>query len=128
MKKSALIEVHLFLISVLFVLLATGCKKDNDDSTVTDIDGNVYNTVAIGSQVWMKENLKTTKFKDGAAIPNVTSDSEWGSTITPDSVGTIMIRLQIKINTMPYITGTLPILENCALKGGVFLLMPIGRS
>ncbi len=58
MKKSALIEVHLFLISVLFVLLATGCKKDNDDLTVTDIDGNVYNTVAIGSQVWMKENLK----------------------------------------------------------------------
>ncbi len=83
MKKSPLIEIHLFVISVLFVLLATGCKKGNDDSTVTDIDGNVYNTVVIGSQVWLQENLKTTKFKDGSAIPNVTSDSEWGSINTP---------------------------------------------
>ncbi len=84
MKKSLLIDVYLLIISVLFVVLATSCKKDSDDdSTITDIDGNVYNTVAIASQVWLKENLKTTKFKDGAAIPNVTSDSEWGSINTP---------------------------------------------
>jgi uncharacterized protein (TIGR02145 family) len=45
--------------------------------TVTDIDGNTYNSVQIGNQVWMSENLKVSRFKNGSEIPYVLSDSEW---------------------------------------------------
>ncbi len=44
-------------------------------TTVPDIDGNVYNTVLIGSQCWMKENLKVEHYRNGAAIPTGTGHS-----------------------------------------------------
>lgn len=50
--------------------------------TVTDIDGNVYNTVQIGNQCWMKENLKTTTYRNGTAIPNVTDGNAWSNLTT----------------------------------------------
>ena len=47
------------------------------DSTVTDIDGNEYSVVKIGSQCWMAENLRTSRYDDGIDIPNVTDSLEW---------------------------------------------------
>ena len=51
--------------------------------TVTDIDGNVYRTVKVGDQVWLREDLRVTRFNDGSPIPYVTSNAEWGSISTP---------------------------------------------
>lgn len=49
----------------------------------TDIEGNVYKTVVIGGQVWFKENLRTTRFANGDAIPAGFDDSAWMNLSTP---------------------------------------------
>ena len=49
----------------------------------TDADGNTYSTVTIGTQVWMASNLKTTKYKDGTAIPLVIDNVDWSNISTP---------------------------------------------
>jgi len=56
------------------MLIETGGYK------VKDIDGNVYNTVKIGDQVWTVENLKVTHYRNGDPIANVTTDITWGAT------------------------------------------------
>jgi uncharacterized protein (TIGR02145 family) len=51
--------------------------------TVTDIEGKNYKTIPVGIQTWMAENLKTTKYNDGSAIPKVVSDAQWTNITTP---------------------------------------------
>ena len=50
--------------------------------TVTDIDGNLYYTIIIGDQEWMMENLRVTRYRNGATIPNVTDNTEWSALTT----------------------------------------------
>jgi uncharacterized protein (TIGR02145 family) len=74
------------LASMFLYLLMLSCDSGNNPTTssgtVTDIDGNVYHTVSIGKQVWMVENLKTTRFNDGSAIPLVTDPTAWSNLTT----------------------------------------------
>ncbi|MCX6244356.1 MAG: fibrobacter succinogenes major paralogous domain-containing protein [Bacteroidetes bacterium] len=71
--KHSFLPVILFVLSGIFLLIFTSCKKDKTDSssgsgTVKDIDGNVYHTITIGTQVWMIENLRVTKYSNGDPI------------------------------------------------------------
>jgi uncharacterized protein (TIGR02145 family) len=68
MKKAMLLYAGL-----AFIAFSTPAQ------TVTDFDGNTYQTVIIGSQIWMQENLKTTHYADGSAITLVNSPSGWVS-------------------------------------------------
>ncbi len=58
------------IILMTIVLLLAGESVFTQD-TVTDYDGNVYNTVTIGTQVWLKENLKSLHYSDGTQVPGV---------------------------------------------------------
>jgi uncharacterized protein (TIGR02145 family) len=51
-------------------------------STVSDIDGNTYPTVSIDNQCWMSENLKTSRYRNGGLIPNVTDYIAWSISTT----------------------------------------------
>jgi len=50
---------------------------------VTDIEGNRYKTIVIGSRTWMAENLRTTRYTDSTLIPNVKDADTWASLSTP---------------------------------------------
>lgn len=51
--------------------------------SVLDVDGNIYPVIQIGTQYWMAENLKTTKYNDNTSIPNVTNGSTWITLTSP---------------------------------------------
>jgi uncharacterized protein (TIGR02145 family) len=85
----------------LFLLYTSSCKKDDVTlkkmiptevvagasgttsglkyGKMTDIDGNVYKTIQIGKQIWMAENLRVTKYRNGNSINNYTSDVDWSN-------------------------------------------------
>jgi len=65
------------MLSLFFVtLIMVGCNA-NTSGPVTDIDGNTYDTVKIGNKVWMTENLKVTRYRNGDPIPEVADAAKW---------------------------------------------------
>lgn len=74
------------------LLIIVSCGKKNQTtqsnnssqttSTVTDIDGNVYPTITIGTQTWMAKNLNVTKYRTGEIIPHVTDMNQWQTQTT----------------------------------------------
>lgn len=80
--KTIYVRISVIAVIGFFLLFASACKKTSDPpppepNVVTDVDGNVYNIVTIGTQVWMVENLKTTRYNNGSPIPLVTDNDQW---------------------------------------------------
>ena len=76
----------LFILGCITALIisSTGCsKEETKDNAIKDIDGNVYHSITIGTQTWMLENLKVTKFASGTPISVVTDSSVWNHLLTP---------------------------------------------
>jgi uncharacterized protein (TIGR02145 family) len=83
-------KFSLLFLAALFVLSVSSCKKEDDDNNnnnnnlpdpdpVTDIDGNVYETVRIGTQIWTAENLKVTRYANGDSIVFGNSNVAWNA-------------------------------------------------
>ena len=75
----------IYLLSITFLLLqacSSGDSDNNSNNTVTDIDGNVYQTVTICNQTWTKTNLNVSKYRNGDVIPQVQDATQWASLTT----------------------------------------------
>jgi len=79
--------VHIACIAVILLSCKSTSKDEpqtDDLKTVSDIDGNIYHTVTIGTQTWMVENLKTSKYRNGDLIGTTSpSNKNISSELTP---------------------------------------------
>jgi len=88
MRRIAKTLIFPLIVIGVFLVFACSCEEDIDyeiepsSDFMVDQEGNVYKTVTIGTQTWMAENLRTTIYNDGTAIPNVTDPGEWATLTT----------------------------------------------
>jgi uncharacterized protein (TIGR02145 family) len=59
--------------------IPTWTTLQSSNNNPTDVDGNTYTTVTIGAQVWMKENLKVSKYRNGDPIGEVSDAGQWAA-------------------------------------------------
>jgi hypothetical protein len=64
-------------------LILLSISSQGQTGKVEDIDGNIYKTIKVGAQIWMADNLRTTRFNDGSVIPVVIGSSEWSTLMQP---------------------------------------------
>ena len=76
----------IYILSITLILLQSCSSGDSDNNTnstiVSDVDGNVYQTVTICNQTWTKTNLNVTKYRNGDVIPQVQDATQWASLTT----------------------------------------------
>jgi len=79
----------LFLVTIAGQVCSVSMAVQEKPSTIgipgpniTDVENNTYKTVTIGTQQWMAENLKTSKYSDGTTIPNITDNTQWSNLTT----------------------------------------------
>src|ERR1035437_6086866 len=93
MKKHFRFLILSFIVIGFVLVIMNGCKKDDSSNnttqsgiifnskltygSVTDVDGNVYKTIAIGNQTWMAENLRVLHYRNGDTIPGITDATKW---------------------------------------------------
>jgi len=85
MKRIMNILNHSGSISMIILAVFTyiSCEKESpiiiieESEPAADVDGNVYQTVRIGGQVWMEENLNASHFRNGDLIPEAKTEEEW---------------------------------------------------
>ena len=82
LEGTAMKSTPIVFATFMLCLFLASCQESDSSSeeatgTVNDFDANVYQTVRIGDQWWMAENLRTTHYQNGEEIPNVTDGDEW---------------------------------------------------
>lgn len=77
LSSNSIYHFRIKAVNSLGTTYSNDMQFNTDPATVTDIDGNVYNVIRIGTQLWMKENLKTKNYNDNTAIyPSFYADNE----------------------------------------------------
>lgn len=76
-KKNDILTTFQQQISSEVLYGASGTTSGMKYGKMTDIDGNVYKTIQIGKQIWMAENLRVSKYRNGEKILNIINPNEW---------------------------------------------------